>query len=395
MSPLAPCTAAIADGPRPARGLSLRRAIATALAVVTAAVLPGVLVAALAVEIDEDVGLSPVRLGIAVAAFWAAAAFGSVPAGRFVDRFGGGRGVHLAGGLGALASVLIAAWATYPVLVAALTLAGASLALATPGMSALVSRRLAPGRRGTVLGAQQSGPPLAVLLAGLALPLVVPSLGWRVPFVAAAALVLLATAAVRTEDCRIERAGGAGHEPRMVPLALAGGLGAGVASVAVAFLVPFATGEGIGKAGAGVLLAVASIAAIAVRMLLGVLADRSRGDPLAQMAVLLLTGALGFALLATAERPAIVAGALVALGIGWGWTGLFVLAAIEAHPEAPGAAVATALTGVYVGAVAGPLGGGFAAQHLSTTAVWAGCAVATAAGGGVLLSLRGGRGARA
>ena len=56
------------------------------------------------------------------------------------------------------------------------------------------------------------------------------------------------------------------------------------------------------------------------------------------MVALLVAGAVGFALLAVGQPAPFVAGAFVAFALGWGWPGLFNLAVVDLHREAPGAA---------------------------------------------------------
>ena len=63
---------------------------------IVAVALPGLLLGSLAEEIRDDLGISASVIGVAVAALWLAAALGSAPAGRFVDRFGPTRGMHVA-----------------------------------------------------------------------------------------------------------------------------------------------------------------------------------------------------------------------------------------------------------------------------------------------------------
>src|SRR5690606_28492781 len=112
------------------------------------------------------------------------------------------RAVRLAGALVAVGSLGIAAVAGSLVVFAAL-LAVTALgnAVLTPSISHLGTGRLRPGRRGTWFGLQQSGPPLASVLAGLALPTLGAALGWRWVFAIGAAVVLAATAIVG-EDAR-------------------------------------------------------------------------------------------------------------------------------------------------------------------------------------------------
>ena len=66
----------------------------------------------------------------------------------------------------------------------------------------------------------------------------------------------------------------------------------------------------------------------------------------------------------------VVIGALVAYTLGWGWNGLFNLAVVRSNPERPGAATGITQTGVFVGAVFGPLLFGFVVDRASYTAAW-------------------------
>ncbi len=88
------------------------------------------------------------------------------------------------------------------------------------------------------------------------------------------------------------------------------------------------------------------------------------------MVWLLLIGAAGFALLAVGRPAAFVAGALVAFSFGWGWPGLFNLAVVDLHREAPGAATGISQTGIYVGAAAGPALYGLLSSEIGYPAAW-------------------------
>ena len=72
------------------------------------------------------------------------------------------------------------------------------------------------------------------------------------------------------------------------------------------------------------------------------------------MVALLVAGAGGFALLAIGEPAPFVVGVFVAFALGWGWPGLFNLAVVDLHREAPGAATGISQSGIYVGAAGGP-----------------------------------------
>jgi MFS family permease len=269
MSPFAPCAPALAGHDPPE--LPFWRAVATAVAVLGTTMLPLLLTASQAVEIQDDLSFGDGRLGVAVGIFWAAVALASSPAGRVADAIGGGRGVRIGAALAAAGSLGIAVAAEgYAVFVALLALIGAGLALVAPGMSALVSGQLRPGRLGVVLGFQQSGPPAASLVAGLALPAVATGGGWRWTFGVAALLILGAAATVATDDCSLDRqCAGTSRPPGIPGLAVAGGLAAAAASAGITFLVPDATSVGLSSGQAGTVLAGAALATIVVRVGLG------------------------------------------------------------------------------------------------------------------------------
>ncbi len=67
----------------------------------------------------------------------------------------------------------------------------------------------------------------------------------------------------------------------------------------------------------------------------------------------------------------------VAFATGWAWFGSYNLAMIRLNPVAPGAAVGVTQTGAFVGAIVGPAGLGFLADHFSFTAAWLAAAAAS------------------
>lgn len=360
--------------PAEARGMAL------AITTMAACALPLFFTSALALAIQRDLGLADEEIGLAIAAFWVLATLGSLPGGWLVDRIGPARGVHLAGACVGAGSLAIAAFAdSFAAFAALLALTGLGNAIITPGMSAVVSRSLRAGRRGTTFGLQQSGPPLASVVAGIALPTAGAVLGWRWVFALGAVAAVAATGVVRDADAD------AGVVNRSTPpardrrppsrlLVLGGALASGAANGLLAYLVVFAVAAGLSTTAAGILLAFASVTCVATRIGLGVLADRRPRSRLPQMAGLALAGVAGFALLAVEAPWATVAGCTLALGIGWGWAGLYVLTAVEQARGATGRAVGAAATGTFAGAMIGPPLVGLLAAEASFALAWLVCA---------------------
>lgn len=347
--------------------------------------------ASLAVEMRDDFRLSDSTLGAAVAISFGVAMVLSPLAGRVVDRGGPERGVYVSASIAAVALLAISLGArSAAVLIVILALAGVGSAFAGPAASALISHRMADQRHGVTFGIQQAGVPAGALLAGAALPLVAIPVGWRWAFAVAAVLPVAVINLMRAVG-RVDPPAQRGHERdirrRVIYLlALAAALANVAANGMVAFLVVYAVGEGVSPPVAGVLLAGTSFAAIVSRIGLGLLADAHGGNIFTRVAVILALGALGYPLLATGQPPALVAGAIVAAGLGWGWTGLMMLAVVQANPKAPGAAIGVALIGVYAGASLGPFLIGIIATAASFAVAWLVGGALVLAAAGVALS---------
>ena len=366
-----------------ARDGTVLRPLAAASGAVAAGVLPMFLTAGLALRIDADVVFGEVSLGVAVAAFHVVSAVTAPGAGRVVERIGPARALRLSGALAIAATAgIAAAGRSAGALIALLAIAGAANGASGPGASALLARAVPVRRRGLAFGAQQAGAPLAALLAGLGLAGVAAALGWRWSFVLAALVGAAAVAAVPPATRVAHRApsGGAhvatargGENRELRVLAVAAALASATSTGMMAFLVVFASHAGMPEATAGALLVLVSAIAMASRIGLGLSVDRWGGDALAIAARLLCASAAGCLVLATGEPVLIVLGALAVGGLGWAWTGLFTLAVVKRHPDAPGRAVGVMMSGLFAGAAGGPLLVGAFAYHDAYAHAWIAC----------------------
>jgi MFS family permease len=89
------------------------------------------------------------------------------------------------------------------------------------------------------------------------------------------------------------------------------------------------------------------------------------------------------------EPGVIAAAALLAGTLGWAWPGGLNLAVVQRSPQAPAWAVGVMMTGLFVGAIGGPLLTGFLAEHDLFELAWTACAVfALLAAGTIALTLR-------
>jgi MFS family permease len=298
--------------------------------------------------------------------------------GRLAEHLGPHRALRAASWGSAATQLLIAGGARgYGGFLVLLAVAGAWNALAQPAANLFVARALPAHRQGLAFGVKQSAIPASTMLAGVAVPALALTVGWRWAFVAGAllaaggALVVPAVPAP-TGSRRAAGAAAGDRAPRDAMLVLAIGIGLGAASAGSlgGFLVSAGVASGLGEGVAGLTLTLGSAVGVAVRLASGARADRRDGGHLRVVALMLAGGTLAYALLATADPVVHLVATPLAFATGWAWPGLFNLAVVRANPGAPARATGLTQTGTYVGAVCGPLLFGFVADRRSYTAAW-------------------------
>ncbi|MYI14381.1 MAG: MFS transporter [Acidimicrobiaceae bacterium] len=384
-----------AAAPLPVAGAAPVQAVAASVACVTASVMPGVPAGALGSAMQAEVGIGDTGLGVALALTYIFAAVAIVHAGELSDRIGSRRSLMISM-LVTMAGYLVVAGVarSFATLLVGLTVAGAGLTLAGPAAKVLVADHVSPERQGLAFGVHMSAIPLGPLLAGLTVPLVGGTDGWRWPFLggavlAGAGMLMLprerAAAPAAARPARDPAAGRFGHV-RMGPLfvfAAAAMLASCSVVAAAAFFVVNSEAAGISESTAGLLLSAASAGVIAVRIALGALADRFHTGAVSTVAMLLTASAAGYALMA-ANTPWLYAlGGQAAIILGWSWPGLMVLALVRIYPEAPGLASSFVIGGLNLGAVIGPVAFG-AISDAASPAVALAVAAAWVLGAAVL-----------
>jgi predicted MFS family arabinose efflux permease len=203
--------------------------------------------------------------------------------------------------------------------------------------------------------------------------------GWRWAFVGVAVVTLAAALAAPSAGQGDARPATVRRQGLGVVHAV--GLAAFLASTAgmgfISFLVVYAVDHGIDEGTAGLLLAGVSLCAAAGRIGLGVHADRSGQDALRPIVPMFVASVAGYALMISGEPVLIVLAALLAGSFGWSWTGAFNLAVVQHAPDEPAWAVGVLLSGLFAGAIAGPLAIGFLAEHDLWSVAWLLCAAFT------------------
>ena len=349
--------------------------MAAAVAVTTGGLLAAMLTGALAVQIREDLHLTESSLGAAVAAFFLTSTACTAYFGRLADRLGGVVLMRLATIAAVVALASIAAFVhSFAALVPALVLSGAANGAIQPAANGFLTQAVSPERQGLAFGVKQAAIPAAGLLAGLAVPALAVTVGWRWAYAGAAVLAFVAGLLVpSTPPISTTRQTVGDVTVQRRPL-IALGLGMAMGSAAVnalgAFFVLYAVDLGVAAGTAGFLAALGSLSSLLTRLLIGWQADRRERGHLQTVYVLCAAGTAGMALLAVGSSSLLVPAAIVAYGAGWGWAGLFNFAVARSHPFAPGRATGITQVGASGGAFLGPLGFGFSAEHLGYRPSW-------------------------
>jgi MFS family permease len=345
--------------------------------VIVSGVLPGFLTASLAPRIRTDFAFGDSRLGLAVAIFYLVCAIASIPSGHLVERIGATAAIRLGVSLTVVSCLGIALLAGSAAgLIVLLLVAGVGNAITGPAVSAMLKHEVASHRQGLAFGAQQSGASLGALLAGLALPAIAIPIGWRWAYAGVALLAIAAVAAVPVSDWmpgairEVRRRGLSSVHALAVSAALASAAGVGF----VSFLVTYSVDQGLAEGAAGLLLGAVSLGATLSRIGLGAIADRAGQNALRPLPAMLALSMAGYLLLIVGEPAVIVFAALLAGSVGWAWPGALTLAVVQRSPEAPAWAVGVMMSGLFAGAVGGPLLVGLLAENDAFAAAWIICA---------------------
>jgi len=375
--PLAPTT--------PPTAARVRQRLSGAVAAMVSAAVPPFLVAVLAVQIDRDIGFSTVQLGGGVAAYFFVSALGSPWAGRLVARYGAARPLRVATLTCTAGLLSVAAAPAGWTVVVSLALLGAANAASQPAATHVITGIELARTRATAFGLVQSSIPATTLLAGVVLAAFQDG-SWRLAVVLVAALTLAAQLPLTwvrdTADGVAAPAtagpgdGGGIEEDRarsFVGLMAATGFFVSLASTCLpSFLVVTGLLYGLSPTVVAAVQIAGSLTSILVRVVAASTgASMSGAGNVAGVVLLASAGALGFGLLSTGNDAAFVAGALLAYGCGWGWSGLFNLSVTRARPHRAAASTGVTQGGIFLGGSVGPLAFAAVVHGAGTQLAWA------------------------
>ncbi len=356
------------------------RLLFLAMLIVSLGTQPVFLLGAGFVQMSEEFGFSATGLGVLTASFWLTASVASPLLGRVVERIGWRRAIQINAIASSLLLITIAVTARSTVTLGALLMASASMyGFANPSANLALAEAVDPRRRALMFGLKHAGIPSSTLLAGLAVPLVMVSFGWRWAYVLASVLglIVLALVPARNDSPVIP---GANQDPRrriapltmrrLVAFATGVALATWAATSLGTYLVAAAVDIGYSESGAGMLLFAGSVASITGRLIAGHVTDRLGSRGFTGVATMVGMGAIVFALLATASGPWFAVLIIAAFATGWGWPGLMTYAVVNANLGTVAASSAITQAGVFLGAGAGPLVLGWVADEWSFSAAW-------------------------
>ena len=373
----------------------VRRPVLLATAVTIIAISPVFLVGAQAVQIAPAVGLSIGSLGIVVSVFFGCTALSSVGLGRVVQRRGARWGLVATMPTSGLALLGVASCRSVAQLAISLGVAGMANGAAQPAVNALLSSDGVRLPLGLSQGIKETAAPAASIAAGLAVPLVALTLGWRWSCVGGAVLsFLVGIAAFRVdaapkqvgEDARRRTPLAPAHRRALFAIAVVAGCGAVGGNTIGTFLVDFGVrGVHLAEGVAGIVFAITGLGTVVGRLGFGWLADQPYARrPLRLTAVAMVVGSGGYLLVATASPVSFVVGAVLAGMVGWAWSPLMHFAVVTSYRENIASVTGVLITGFATGSFAGPLFLGQLAQGVGYRVIWVVAAAFNIAGGFIL-----------
>ncbi len=366
---------------------------ATTLSIVLGA-LPIFLTGAMAVFIRPELRFGEPALGVLATLYYLASAVVAVPAGRLAERLGGPRAMAVAATLSMLSMFGIAAlgrsWGSLAIL---LMLAGLANGIAFPASNLALTRGFPARRQGVGFAIKQSAGPFATLAAGLAVPLIAITVGWRWAFVVAAVAALPVVAGWNVRQAGdLDRIGARSDVPGRPVwlLALAAFCGVNATASLGAFYVESAVAGSVDPGTAGLFLSLGSAAGIVCRMGWGWVGDRYPRRHFVLLSGILFAGAASFLALPMARGLGGLAVVTVLLfGTGWAWPSLLNFAVVQRVWRAPGIASGIIGAGQYGGGILGPVTFGLLVEKVSYRAAWS--AAATMLALAAVFVLAGGR----
>lgn len=136
-------------------------------------------VVVVASEIQDELGISKLQLGILGAVNTGIGGIFGLQAGKVCDRLGGRRAMALVLIISAATAAFMALSQTYVMLLIGMMVAGFAQGLGNPATNRAIATGIEESQRGLMTGLKQSGVQLAVFSAGFSMPAINDAFGWR------------------------------------------------------------------------------------------------------------------------------------------------------------------------------------------------------------------------
>ncbi len=370
----------------------IRYGVVLSLAILSAASLTAIAYSANAPLIRATFNLTEVEVGAIASCIYIGAAASSMGSGRLTDSLGSGAVLTMSMLALALGSAISATAPLAAIFFGGLIVAGLGYGAVNPPTNVLANPE-SPRHRGLSMSVKQSGIPLGGILAGIVVPAVAMTTGWRwsmlLPIGACIALAIISSRLQRIRPQDGEEL--AGSPPRIrirLPHAyMFGFLMAGIQVALFIFLALYLVDDrGFDASRAGSALALLLVGGLVGRPAWGWVSDRLHHERVRVLQMAALLAATFLVMLPLVDDSLLF---VVLLGIGLcsvGWNGVYLAMLTEAVPASViGSTTGMALLLVHLGAVVFPPVVGLIVTRAGNWSIsWGLCAVMSLLSVGVL-----------
>ena len=326
-------------------------------------------------DLIREFSLTRSQLGLATTVSFVIGGFGSILAGRFVDKIGVRKITIFAMLIVALSLFLISITNNYLLILGLSAFAGITLAFGNPITNKVIAHEIPAKIRGPITGIKQSGVQLGASAAGFALAPLVVVFGWRVGLALTVVIPLMALilSLIFIPNREVEKTQEATSKklPKPVYLIAIYGFFNGAAISCLTAYLPlyFVESLGFSLSAAGILFGTFGIVALLARVFWGWLAGKvDIGREL--LITMALVAALGIILISYGTNFSVwlIWVATLLLGItAMSWNSVGMLMVINGvSKSATGQATGVVLFGFYVGIASSPVLFGFLVDEFSS-----------------------------
>jgi MFS family permease len=214
--------------------------------------------------------------------------------------------------------------------------------------------------RGLVFGVKQASIPLATLIAGISLSLII-LIGWKM-FLFVIGIVMLGYSFLfytSTPNSSKNLSPMSNHtfqvDRELKMMACVGLLGGAIGNSLGAYLISSLVMQNIDLVIAGIIVSIGAILNIVVRIVAGMLVDRSNINAYYLLTSMFVSGVIGALLIITNIDYFVIIGAVLAYGAGWGWPGVLHYTVSKQYIGYEGKVTSITQMGVSTGSALGPL----------------------------------------